>query len=55
MIDNTTGEVYWEEPSFAGEATYFLTGAQAKSETAALDEALTDLARRVVERTVQNW
>lgn len=55
MVDNTTGEVFWSEGYFAGEASYFTTGAQAKSESAALDETLKDLARRVVERTVQNW
>ncbi len=45
----------WSEPSFAGEATYFLTGAQAKSEDTALQDALTDLARRIVERTIEDW
>jgi len=55
MIDAATGETFWSEPSFAGEATYFTTGAQARSESAALDDALTDLSRRVVERTIENW
>ena len=55
MMDAATGEAFWSEPSFAGEATYFTTGAQARSESAALDDALTDLSRRVVERTIENW
>jgi hypothetical protein len=55
LFDKITGEVAWEEPSFSGEATYHLTGPLAKSEDAALQEALTDLARRVVERTLENW
>ncbi|MBI3314603.1 MAG: hypothetical protein HYZ86_01500 [Candidatus Omnitrophica bacterium] len=55
MMDAVSGEPFWSEPSFAGEATYFTTGAQARSESAALDDALTDLARRVVERTIENW
>ena len=55
MIDNATGDVFWSEPSFIGEATYFTTGPQAKSESAALEDALTDLSRRVVERTIENW
>lgn len=55
MMDTATGEAFWTEPSFAGEATYFTTGAQARSESAALDDALTDLSRRVVERTIENW
>lgn len=45
----------WNEPGFIGDATYFTSGAQAKTEKAALDDAIADLARRVVERTVENW
>ncbi|MBI5149647.1 MAG: hypothetical protein HZA28_02605 [Candidatus Omnitrophica bacterium] len=45
----------WTEPGFVGEATYFTTGAQAKSEESTVDDAITDLARRIVERTVEDW
>lgn len=45
----------WNEPGFIGDATYFTSGAQAKTEKAALDVAIADLARRVVERTIENW
>ena len=45
----------WTESGFVGEATYFTTGALAKSEEAAVEDAITDLARRIVERTVENW
>ena len=45
----------WTEPSFVGETTYFVTGPQAKPESSAINDALTDLARRVVERTIENW
>ena len=55
LTDPATGKVLWKEPSFAGETTYFLTGTQAQSQSAAIDAALTDLATRVVERTVENW
>jgi hypothetical protein len=55
LIDGATGEEIWNEPSYSGEATYFLAGAQAKSESAALEDALVDLSRRVVERTLENW
>jgi hypothetical protein len=55
LVNNTTNEVDWQEPSFSGESTYFLTGPQAKSEQQALEEALTDLSRRIVERTIENW
>jgi hypothetical protein len=55
LTDTATGKVLWKEPSFTGETTYFLTGSQATSQSAAIDAALTDLATRVVERTVENW
>ena len=55
LTDAATHKVLWREPSFAGETTYFLTGPQAESQSAAIDAALTDLATRVVERTVENW
>lgn len=45
----------WHEPNFAGEATYFVSGPLAKSESAAVAEALDDLARRAVERTLEDW
>ncbi len=55
LIDVKTGESLWSEPSFSGDATYFTSGSLAKSESAALEDALTDLGRRVIERTVQDW
>lgn len=55
LLDQKKNETVWQESSFAGEATYFVTGAQAKSEESAVEDAMTDLARRVVERTVENW
>jgi hypothetical protein len=47
--------VVWSESDFAGEATYFLTGTLASSEQSAIDKAIEDLARRIVERTIENW
>ncbi len=55
LTDAATGKVLWTEPSFSGETTYFLTGSGATSQSAAIDNAMTDLATRVVERTVQSW
>jgi hypothetical protein len=55
LTDVATGKVLWKEPSFTGETTYFLSGAGAQSQSAAIDAALTDLATRIVERTVENW
>ena len=50
-----TGSVVWEEPGFIGDATYFLTGSSASSESSAVQALITDFSRRVVERTIENW
>lgn len=55
LWDAVKEKTLWSEPSFSGETTYFPTGALAKSENAALEDVLTDLARRVVERTIEDW
>ncbi len=49
------GQVLWQEPSFTGEASYFLTGSGATSESTAVENAIKDLAKRIVERTVEDW
>ena len=54
MLDDK-GQVLWEEPSFSGEATYFLNGSNATSEDSAINGATEDLAKRIVERTVEDW
>ena len=55
LIDAHTKEVIWEEKGFTGEATYFTTGPKVTSEDSAVNDAITDLARRTVERTIENW
>jgi hypothetical protein len=55
LWDKKENKLIWEEPRFIGEATYLTTGSQAKSEASAINDALDDLARRVVERTVEQW
>ncbi len=55
LWDVENERVMWEERSFVGESTYFLTGASATSEASAVKKAITDLARRIVERTIENW
>lgn len=49
------GTQIWQKDSFAGETTYFISGPNAKSEKAALDAAISDLARRIVEEVVEAW
>ncbi len=55
LTDQTLKLLLWEEQSFFGDTTYFTVGADAESESAALSRAITDLARRIVERTVEDW
>ena len=55
LWDQNKNELIWSEPSFSGEGTYFVSGSQASSEDSAVSAAMTDLARRVVERTVEDW
>lgn len=50
-----TGKVVWEEKGFAGETDYTTQGTFSKSENAAIDSAIADLAKRIVERTVEAW
>jgi outer membrane lipopolysaccharide assembly protein LptE/RlpB len=55
LWDTVNEKVVWEEPSFSGDTTYFTTGALAKSEATAIQDAVNDLARRAVDRTIQDW
>jgi len=55
FYDQTTKVLMWEEERFTGDTTYFALGAKTESEAGALSRAITDLARRIVERSVENW
>lgn len=56
MIDRKNNDaVLWEENGFTGIADYFVSGQSAKSESAAVTESIQDLARRIVERSVEDW
>lgn len=55
FTDLTTGAVMWDEPTLTGDTTYFAIGPQSESEATAVARALTDLARRVIERSTEDW
>jgi hypothetical protein len=55
LTDVKNNKVMWEENNFAGSDYYYTSGPQAKSESNAVTAAIDDLARRVVERTVEVW
>jgi hypothetical protein len=52
-------KLVWEEKQFTGNTTYFTSFASGdvtkKSDDTAITDALDDLARRIVERTVEQW
>ncbi len=55
LWDNKEDKLVWEEKGFTGSTSYFTEGQFVKSETIAINDTINDLARRVVERTVQQW
>jgi len=55
LWDNQKNKLLWKENNFTGDATYFTRGPLAKSEDIAINDATSDLARRIVERTVEEW
>jgi len=55
LTDNKTKKVLWEKDQFAGDSSYFTTGQFTKSESQAIQDATKDLARRIVETTVEAW
>lgn len=55
LLDKKENKLLWQETNFTGNTTYFTTGNLAKTEDTAVNDALADLARRIVERTVEQW
>ena len=55
LIDTALDETIWQEKGFVGQAEYFISGPDAITEAAAVENATVDLARRIVERTIENW
>jgi len=55
LWDNIRDEELWSESNFSGDTTYFTTGPHAKSESDAIGAAIEDLAKRVIERTIEDW
>jgi len=55
LIDPSTDQVVWKENNFSGETTYLTGGSLAQSESSAVAQGVEDLARRIVERTIEAW
>ena len=55
MWDRKQNTQIWQETGFTGDTTYYVSGPSSISEAAAINNALTDITRRVVERAVEQW
>ena len=55
LYDNRKAKLIWSEKGFMGQTDYTITGPNAQTEAGALKAAVKDLARRIVERTVETW
>jgi len=54
-LEDASNKAIWKESGFVGETTYRTSGSLAKGEDAAIEDAISDLARRIVERTIEAW
>ena len=55
LTNKKTAQTIWEKKNFAGETSYYTTGKYVKSESQAVEDAVADLARRIVEGIVEAW
>ncbi|MCM8796268.1 MAG: LPS assembly lipoprotein LptE [Candidatus Omnitrophica bacterium] len=55
LWDKRENKMLFEENNFVGYTTYFISGSLAKTDDAAVNDALEDLSRRIVERVVEQW
>ncbi|MDD4899123.1 MAG: hypothetical protein PHG68_00820, partial [Candidatus Omnitrophica bacterium] len=59
LWDNRANMLLWQESNFTGYADYYTSfypvASERKDESVAVTQALDDLARRVVERAVEEW
>ncbi|RKY30823.1 MAG: hypothetical protein DRP74_06195 [Candidatus Omnitrophota bacterium] len=60
LWDNKENKLIWEENGFTGDYTYFtynttMQNVTKKTDDQAVPEAIADLARRIIERTVEQW
>ncbi|TBR17643.1 hypothetical protein EPO66_02370 [bacterium] len=59
LWDNKENKLLWEENGFTGDTTYYTSfhavASEVKTESVAVNDAITDLSRRIVERSVEQW
>jgi len=55
VFESKSRKVIWHEENLTGDSTFFLSGARAVSEDEAARKAVEDVARRIVEKTIEVW
>jgi outer membrane lipopolysaccharide assembly protein LptE/RlpB len=55
FTDLINNQVLWQEPSMYEAVTYYAIGPNAETEDDALDRLAEELARKIVNRTLQGW
>ena len=55
LDDQVKNKQMWQESRIIGDSTYNLSGEYATSESSAVSGAVSDLARRIVNRTIEGW
>lgn len=55
FIERSTGKKIVQASNFSGDASFYLTGSSAGSESQARDEALVNLSRRILNKVITLW
>lgn len=55
VTETASGKILWKNSGLTGDTTFFLSGSRAVSEDEAVIKAVEDVARRVVENTIEIW
>lgn len=50
-----TGDIIWHEPNFSGNDEYFVTQVRSQGQRAAAEQAVEDVAKKLVDRVVEDW
>jgi len=55
LVNQKDSKVLFEEGNVTGDTTYFTTGTLQKTEASALNDAMSDFSRRIINKIVENW
>ena len=55
VYESRTHKMIWHETGLTGDTSFFLSGTHTVSEDAASQKAVEDVARRVVDKTIEIW